>query len=131
MTNEKKMEWALRIGVAGEFIGHGMLAVTGNPQWVGWMQQLLHVSAATGTTLLLIIGLFDLVLAIAVLVKPVRPLLLWMAIWGFWTAILRPIVGQSIWDFIERSANWGAPLALYFLVVIDQKKNTVQQPVTK
>lgn len=127
MTNEKKMEWALRIGVAGEFIGHGMLAVTGNAQWVGWMQQLLHVSQSTGTTLLLLVGCFDLLLALLVLIKPVRPLILWMAIWGFWTAILRPIVGQSIWDFIERSANWGAPLALYFLMTIQARSNAPQK----
>jgi len=42
--------------------------------------------------------------------------LLWMVFWGFWTALLRPIVGMPIWDFVERWANWGAPLALYFLL---------------
>ncbi len=116
MSNEKKMEWALRIGVAGEFIGHGMLAIGGNAQWVGWIGKMLHTSTGVSTTLLLMIGLFDLVLAIGVLVKPVRPLLLWMAVWGLWTAALRPIMGLSLWDFVERLANVGAPLALYFMV---------------
>lgn len=58
----------------------------------------------------------DIALAVLVLIKPLRPALLWMALWGFWTALLRPIVGEPIWDFVERWANWGAPLALFFLL---------------
>ena len=59
-----------------------------------------------------LIGVMDIALAILVLVKPIRIALLWMALWGFWTALLRPIAGEPIWDFVERWANWGAPLAL-------------------
>ncbi|MDD5050329.1 MAG: hypothetical protein PHV93_01125 [Candidatus Pacebacteria bacterium] len=114
MTNEKKVEWLLRIGVAGEFAGHGLLAVQGKADWIGWISQMIHVDTATATTLLLIIGITDVIMAIIVLVKPIRILLLWMALWGFWTALLRPLVGQSVLDFVERSANWAAPLALYY-----------------
>jgi hypothetical protein len=115
MNTEKKMEWALRIGVAGEFIGHGALALGGKADWVSWVQQLSGFSQPAAIKTIFIIGVVDIILAIIVLVKPMKPLLLWMAFWGFFTAILRPIVGQSIWDFVERFANWGAPLALYFL----------------
>jgi hypothetical protein len=38
-----------------------------------------------------------------------------MAFWGFWTALVRPLVGMPIWDFIERFANWAAPLALFYV----------------
>lgn len=55
-------------------------------------------------------------LYIIILVKPIRIVLLWAAIWGFWTALVRPIVGEPIWDFVERWANWGTPLALLFLL---------------
>lgn len=34
---------------------------------------------------------------------------------GFLTALARPLAGQPIWDFVERWANWGAPLSLYLL----------------
>jgi len=115
MEKTKKVQWVLRIAVAGEFIGHGTLALQGNQQWVGWIDQLLKIGVGPATQLLFLIGLSDLVVALIVLVKPIRAVLLWAAIWGFWTAILRPIVGQSIWDCIERSANWGAPLALLLL----------------
>ncbi|MBI2099849.1 MAG: hypothetical protein HYT48_00735 [Candidatus Vogelbacteria bacterium] len=114
MTNNKKLEWALRIGVAGEFLGHGLLAVGGKADWLGWISQMLGVSSETATTLLLLIGLMDVLVAIIVLVKPIRPVLLWATFWGFWTALVRPLVGQSWLDFIERFANWGAPLALYY-----------------
>ena len=116
MTNTKKLEWVLRVGVAGEFIGHGLLAIGGKQDWIGWIVKLTHVDAATATTLLLIIGISDLVVAVVVLVRPVSPVLLWAAFWGFWTALVRPLVGQSWLDFIERAANWAAPLALYYML---------------
>lgn len=116
MTNNKKIEWILRIGVAGEFLGHGVLAIIGKADWVKWISQITGVEASTAATLLLLIGISDVIVALIVLVKPIRPILLWAAFWGFWTALVRPIVGQSWWDFIERFANWAAPLAIYYLV---------------
>ena len=113
--NLKKLEWVLRIAIAGEFVGHGVFALQGKAQWVGWFNELLGISAETATTLLFLIGLMDLAVATIVLVRPIRGILLWAVIWGFWTALLRPIVGESFWDFIERWANWGAPLALLFI----------------
>lgn len=114
MTSEKNMEWLLRVGVAGEFLGHGLLAVEGKKDWIGWISQMIHVPVPTAKTLLLLIGLFDVLVALIVLFKPIRPVLLWAALWGFWTALVRPLVGQSVLDFVERSANWAAPLALYY-----------------
>ena len=40
MTNEKKIEWILKIGVAGEFIGHGVFALQGKADWIKWTSQL-------------------------------------------------------------------------------------------
>lgn len=122
MTNSKKIEWLLRIGVAGEFIGHGLLAIEGKADWVKWIGLMLHTNTTTSTTLLMLVGLFDVIVALVILVKPVRPLLLWAAFWGFWTALVRPIVmyygvtNVNWLDFVERSANWAAPLALYYLL---------------
>lgn len=123
MTNNKKIEWILRIGIAGEFIGHGLLAIGGKKDWIGWISQLLHVSAPTAVTLLLLIGILDVLVAVIVLVRPVRPLLLYMAAWGFWTALLRPLVGVGWLDFIERFANWAAPLALYYFYRLPSQNN--------
>lgn len=114
------VEWILRVSVTGEFIGHGVFAIQGKQQWIGWISQLTGVNNELAGQLLLLIGLLDLTMALIVLFKPIRLVLLWAAFWGFWTALLRPLVGEPIWDFIERFANWGAPLALYF--VLGQKK---------
>ena len=115
MDTTKKIEWILRIGVAGEFIGHGLLAIEGKKDWIGWISQIIHVDTPTATTLLLLAGVFDLIVAAIVLIRPIRPVLLWAAFWGFWTALVRPLVGVGWLDFIERAANWAAPLALYYL----------------
>ena len=122
MTLNKKLEWTLRIGVAGEFLGHAIFALQGKADWIKWTQQLSGMDTSMATTFIFIVGLVDVLLAIWILVKPVRPLLLWMAFWGFWTALVRPLVGMPIWDFIERFANWAAPLALYYFYKIQDKK---------
>jgi len=106
----------LRIAVAGEFIGHGVFAIQGKKDWIGWFANFGVSDAGTATALLFWVGVIDVFLAILVLTRPVRLALLWMTFWGFWTALLRPLVGMPIWDFVERSANWGAPLALLFLI---------------
>lgn len=128
-TNVNKIQWILRIAVAGEFFGHGIFALGFFPsqiipgektiyfigqkgQWVGWIKNLLGTSPETAAFLLTLIGISDLFVALFVLVKPIRLILLWAIIWGFWTALLRPVVGEPVWDFVERWANWGAPLAL-------------------
>lgn len=120
MTNQKKIEWILRIGVAGEFIGHGVFALQGKAQWIAWTQQVLGVEIGVATSIMLAVGVLDVILGILVLIKPIRPILLWMALWGLWTALLRPIVGEPIWDFIERWANWAAPLALFYIYKSDK-----------
>ena len=125
-----KVEWLLRIGVAGEFVGHGLLAYGGKADWVKWIQMMLNVDAPTATMLLLLIGISDLIVAAIVLFKPIRAVLLWAAFWGFWTALVRPIVmymGDTHvgWlDFIERFANFAAPLALYYLLPAGESKQS-------
>lgn len=116
MSNTQKAIWALRIGVAGEFLGHGILALQGKADWIGWFAQFGITNQDTAAMLLMLVGIADVTVALVVLFKPVKPVLLWAIFWGFTTALIRPIIGQPIWDFIERFANWGAPLALYFLI---------------
>ena len=114
--NIKLIEWVLRISVAGEFLGHGIFALQGKKDWIGWFANFGISDQGVATQLLFIVGIMDIVLAILILIKPVRIALLWMVFWGFWTALIRPIVGMPVWDFVERSANWGAPLALLLLL---------------
>ena len=115
MSNIKSFEWALRIGIAGEFVGHGVFALQAKKDWIGWFGNFGVHDAGLATKLLFVIGLMDLAVAALVLMglgRKLRFVLLWAVVWGFWTALLRPIVGMPVWDFIERWSNWGAPLAL-------------------
>lgn len=119
--NIKNVKLVLRIAVFGEFLGHGVLALQGKQAWIGWLVDLLGVTPETATQLLLVIGASDVVVALIVLFYPIRVVLLWAALWGAWTALVRPIVGEPIWDFVERWANWGAPLALLLLQGLPKK----------
>ncbi len=113
--NNKLVEWVLRIAVAGEFFGHGVFAIQGKPQWLGWISSLTGASDALASQLLVLVGYADILAALVILLRPINIVLLWAAFWGFWTALVRPLVGEPIWDFVERWANWGAPLALLLL----------------
>ena len=125
MDKDKLTEWVMRIGIFGSFLGHGMCALGGIVPGIdfksGWIPYFTSIGfqASAAETLLPLIGVLDVIVAFVVLLAPFRIVLAWATIWGFWTALLRPIAGQPIWDFVERSANWAAPLALYFI----SKKN--------
>lgn len=116
MNNQKIIQWILRVAVAGEFFGHGIFAIQGKKQWIDWVSEITGAQNELAVKLMFIVGVADLLVALIVLFKPFKPVLLWATFWGFWTALVRPLVGEPIWDFIERFANWGAPLALYFVL---------------
>lgn len=117
MDNTKKAQWILRIAVAGEFIGHGVFALGNKPGWHKYFDAFGISDPAMIKNLLLLTGVVDILLAILILIKPIRIVVLWMAFWGLFTAMIRwPLGPDPFWDFVERWANWGAPLALFFLV---------------
>jgi hypothetical protein len=107
--------WVLRIGVAMEFIGHGMLGVLHlAPAWTNYFA-VVGIFKDTAFKLMPIIGAFDVTMGLAVIFYPVRGVILWMAAWGLWTALLRPLAGESVWEAVERAGNYGTPLALFLL----------------
>ena len=116
MENSKLIQWILRVAVAGEFIGHGLLAIGNKADWIGWIQRFGIADPVLAKQLLFAIGVIDVVAAFVMLVKPFPAILLGATFWAFWTALVRPLVGVGWLDFVERSANWGAPLALLFVI---------------
>jgi uncharacterized membrane protein YphA (DoxX/SURF4 family) len=123
MPRTKLAQWILRVAVAGEFVGHGVFALQGKEGWFKYFEALGFHDPNTITAILLFVGVMDLLLAFHVLVKPIPVFVLWMAGWGLWTAFIRwPVGPDPVWDFVERWANWGAPLAL--LVLIGWPKKT-------
>ncbi len=122
MNNSKIIEWVLRIAVFGTFFGHGMFALQGKEKWVGWVMKFGEnfggFDIATATQILFAVGVMDVMIALIVLAKPMRAILLLATIWAFWTSFMHvlPFIGNPVWDFVERWANWGAPLALLILL---------------
>ena len=116
----KITEWILRIGVFGTFLGHGVFALQGKNSWIPLITP-FGFSESTAATLLPIIGTKDFIVAFFALLLPLRIILIWATLWAFATALARPIAGDPIWDFVERWANWAAPLALLALHAFPKK----------
>ena len=107
------IEWALRIGVFGTFLGHGIFALQHKPAWLHFLT-FWGISTESSWTMMTAIGVIDVFIAGITLLRPNRAVLLYAACWAFATALMRPVAGGFFLDFVERAANWAAPLALYF-----------------
>ena len=138
---ESKIEWVLRWGVAGTFIGHGLCALWIKPSFidliVGTMnlflgdpvlaaessealQEALAIAAsrqAFAESALPIIAIQDFILVALLLLpgKRIKTIALWMAVWGFVTAMSRMTAyGWDHWhDLALRICNGGVPLFLW------------------
>ncbi len=105
------LELVVRIGVFGTFIGHGIVAIGVNPKWIPLMT-CFGFSEEQAEFLMPFIGILDIVVALIILIYPIRIVLYWAIFWALLTALSRPISGDSFLDFFERSSNWGLPLVL-------------------
>ncbi len=117
---QKIAEWVLRIGVFGAFLGHGIFALGVKQGWIPLITS-FGLSEATAIAILPLIGIMDIVVAFLVLIQPIRIVLIWATLWALATAVARPIAGDPIWDLVERTANWAAPLALLVLQGLPKK----------
>ncbi len=124
--NPKYADWTLRIAASGMFLGHGILALGQKASFVSLITGTFPmISTETATRMLPILGAIDVTAAILVLFWPARFLLFGGALWAFATALSRPLAAPGffeggflaapLWDFIERFANVGVPLALLWL----------------
>jgi hypothetical protein len=126
MKKEKisTVEWILRIGVFGSYLGHGIFALGVKQSWIPLITA-VGFSESVAMTLLPIIGIIDIIVAFIVLFRPVRIVLIYAVVWAFATALIRPIAGDPIWDFVERSANWATPLALLYIQGLPKRMKDV------
>jgi hypothetical protein len=108
------MSWVLRIGVVMEFVGHGALGIGRVAAWCSYFA-VVGIHKDTAMTLMPLVGMFDVAMATTVLFYPVRAVILYMGFWGLWTALLRPLAGESAWEAVERAGNFGALAALFML----------------
>jgi hypothetical protein len=110
----KTIEWVLRIGTFGTFLGHGLLAIDGHEGWHSYLM-FIGLTGDQAMQLLPVIGSLDVVIALWVLLKPNRWIVAWAVFWAFSTATIRPLSGEPLLFFVERTANWATPLALYLI----------------
>ncbi|PHR47370.1 MAG: hypothetical protein COA32_08090 [Fluviicola sp.] len=114
MESQVFLQLILRIGIFGTFLGHGIFALAVKPEWIPFLTT-VGFSVKSASLIMILIGALDILVAITVLVLPLRIILIWAAIWAFSAALIRPISGTHFLDFVERSANWTLPLVLLFL----------------
>jgi uncharacterized membrane protein YphA (DoxX/SURF4 family) len=98
----------LRVAVFLILAGHG---------WLNWIGKKGLIAQYTGLgfphpiAVAHAVGIFELVAAVALLVKPVRPLLLVLLVWKMGTELFYP--HWELFEWVERSGSYGCLLALW------------------
>ena len=109
--------WLLRVGAALCFIGHGAFGFITKAAWVPYFG-VVGIPEAWAWRLMPLVGSVDVVVGMAVLFAPRAFPLVYMTIWAMWTALLRPLSGDSVFETLERAGNYGVPLALLVLTAM-------------
>ena len=109
--------WSLRIGAGACFIGHGAFGIITKAAWVPYFG-FVGIPSDVAYQLMPVVGAVDIAVGLSALFSP-RPIILaYMVLWAAWTAMLRPLTGESGFEAIERAGNYGVPLALLVLTGI-------------
>ena len=107
--------WILRLACAMCYVGHGAFGIIGKEEWIPFFA-LAGISAEWARSLMPVIGLIDITVGISVLLAPRRAVLAYMVVWAVWTAALRPLTGEPVFELLERAGNYGVPLAFLLLL---------------
>jgi hypothetical protein len=119
---DKKLHYTLRFASAMCFIGHGAFGIITKQIWCNYFA-VFGISNAMAYHLMPVIGTIDILMGISLLIYPTRAVLLWLIIWGTFTALLRPASGESLAEFAERAGNYGVPLVLLILCSSSNQNN--------
>jgi hypothetical protein len=111
--------WALRVGAALCFIGHGAFGLIGKTAWLPYFA-VLGIPESWAWRLMPLVGAVDVSMGMAVLFAPRALPLGYMVAWAALTAFLRPLAGESGFEVLERAGNYGVPLAFLCLIAMPQ-----------
>jgi len=114
LSSGQKIYYTLRVATAMCFIGHGAFGIITKQIWCNYFA-VFGIDSTTAYRWMPVIGSFDLLMGIGMLVYPMRIIPLWLVIWGLFTATLRPFSGEPVAELFERAGNFGAPLAFLLL----------------
>ena len=109
--------WVLRVGAALCFIGHGAFGFITKSAWVPYFA-VVGIPEAWAYRLMPLVGAVDVTVGMAVLFAPRGLPLIYMTVWALWTALLRPLSGETFFETLERAGNYGVPLALIILTAM-------------
>jgi hypothetical protein len=101
----------LRVGCALCYVGHGVFGVLQKPAWFAYFT-VVGMGHDAASAWMPIVGAWDIAMGVLVLASPRAAIALWMTAWAMWTALLRPLAGEPVWETLERAGNFGVPLAL-------------------
>jgi hypothetical protein len=121
VKNAQFIKYVLRFGIACTFLGHGMNALSIKQNWIPLLT-VYGFSVEQSRMIMPLIGILDVIVALLVLIYPIRIVIRWAIFWTFLTALTRFIAGEGVWEFIERGANWTAPLSLLLLNALPAKE---------
>ena len=110
-TTDWSVPWVLRVGSAACFVGHGAFGVITKAAWVPYFA-VAGIGGPMAWRLMPWVGWMDITIGVLVLLWPCRALHVWGVVWCLWTALLRPLSGEPIWESLERAGNYGVPLAI-------------------
>lgn len=113
-TADPRLTLLLRFGVALCFIGHGAFGLLRKAEWLPYFQ-VFGIGPDTALFLMPVIGAVDIAIGVLALTRPAPVVLAYAAAWCLWTAALRPMAGEPVWETVERAGNYGVPLALLVL----------------
>lgn len=95
----------------------------------------IGLGLSNGIAFVRLVGTFEIVVALLVLVYPSRYLLIGIAAWKLFTESLYPIAGAPIFETIERAGSYAAPLgALVVLAWVDRvrrEKDLLRRPAAE
>jgi phosphohistidine phosphatase SixA len=111
MGSARSLWWTLRVGAALCFIGHGAFGIIAKEAWLPFFG-LVGIGRDAAFDLMPVVGTVDIIVGLTVLITPRPAALLYMVAWALWTAALRPLTGDSVFEMLERAGNYGVPLAM-------------------
>ena len=106
-----RVAWCLRIVVFLLLLGHGWLNLI---EKKGLLQQYSSLGFSNPANVARLAGSFELLAALAVLVRPVRPLLAAFFIWKMATELFYP--HWEAFEWVERGGSYGSLLALWLAI---------------
>ncbi|MDQ3949351.1 MAG: histidine phosphatase family protein [Gemmatimonadota bacterium] len=114
MRDDRALWWTLRLGAALCFIGHGAFGIITKETWVPFFG-LVGLGRDEALALMPVVGVVDILAGCLLLVSPRPAVLLYMTGWALWTAALRPLTGDSVFEMLERAGNYGVPFAMLLM----------------